>query len=304
MKFLDLVKKVCLIISDKKVRFSFLRGHGFYDSLSDEDFLKKAFLICVGYPLNLERPQTFNEKIQWLKLHDRRDEYPLFIDKYKVKKIIGEKISVQYVIPTLGVWDSFDDIDFSKLPDKFVLKCTHDSGGVVVVKNKQELKLNKVKKFLNKRLKRNFYYNGREWAYKNIQPRIIAEEYIGNGEQEVNDYKFFCFSGTVKALFVAQDRSSDMETKFDFFDSEYNHLDFINGHPNAESVPKKPVCFEQMKYLSEVLSNGYPHMRVDWYEVDGKLYFGELTLAHWSGLTKFVPEKWDKIFGDWLKLPE
>ena len=209
------------------------------------------------------------------------------------------------MIPLLGVWHKFEDIDFSSLPNQFVLKCTHDSGGIVICKDKNQFDIEKASRIINRGLKHNFYVYSREKAYRDIPRRIIAEEFKEDSiTKELRDYKFFCFDGVPKALFIASDRQiKGAETKFDFFDIDYNHLPFTNGHPNAEIPPTKPVCFEEMKQLASVLSKGIPHVRVDFYEVNGRVYFGEMTYSHWGGMMPFDPEEWDYIFGGWINLP-
>ena len=291
-------------ISNPKIRFGYLNALGFYRHLSDEKFLKKAFRVHLGYELNLDNPQTFNEKLQWLKLHDRKPEYTHMVDKYEAKKYVAEKIGEEYIIPTLGVWDKFEDIDFDKLPDQFVLKCTHDSGGLVICRDKKRLDIDAAKKKINACLKVNYYNKWREWPYKDVKPRIIAEVYMeDDSTSELRDYKFFTFNGKVKALFIATERQKEgEETKFDFFDSEFKHLEITNGHPNADVIPEKPYNFEKMKMLAEKLSENIPHLRVDFYEANGKIYFGELTFSHWSGFVPFKPEKWDGIMGSWIEL--
>lgn len=274
--------------------------------LSDKKFLKLEYYACMGERLNLENPETYNEKLQWLKLYDRKAEYTTMVDKYSVKEYVADKIGEEYIIPTLGVWDAFDEINFDSLPNQFVLKCTHDSGGLVICKNKSGFDIQKAKEKIEKSLKRDYFYVHREWPYKNVKKRIIAEKYMEDAEtSELRDYKFFTFDGKVKALFIATDRQNEVEeTKFDFFDEEYNHLDIRNGHPNATRIPQKPQNFELMKELAQKLSEGIPHVRVDFYEVNGKVYFGELTFTHWSGLVAFEPKKWDYTFGSWITLPE
>lgn len=254
---------------------------------------------------NLKNPQTFNEKLQWLKLYNRKDEYTVMVDKIKAKDWVSERIGEEYIIPTLGVWDTPEEIDFDSLPDQFVLKWNHDSGSIIVCKDKSTFDKNEAIKKLQPGKKKNGYWYGREWPYKNVKPRIIAEQYMEDEKTaELRDYKFFCFDGSVKAMFIATDRASTTEeTKFDFFDESFNHLPIKNGHPNAEILPEKPENFELMKVLSKKLSVGIPHMRVDFYEVQGKVYFGELTFSHWSGMVPFEPKEWDHIFGSWIKLP-
>lgn len=280
-------------------------GHrGWFHWMDDETYLKIAYRIKMGKKLNLNPPVTFNEKLQWLKLHDRKPEYTTMVDKYEVKKWVADKIGGGYVIPTLGVWDSFDEIDFDKLPDQFVLKCTHDSGGLVICRDKTKFDKFAAHKKIEKCLKHSFFWGQREWPYKNVKPRIIAEQYMEDSvTKDLRDYKFFSFDGEVKAMFIATERGTKEETKFDFFDEDFNHLPFTNGHPNAEMCPQKPKCFEEMKQLAAQLSKGIPEVRVDLYEVDGRIYFGEMTFFHWSGLVPFEPNKWDYKFGEWVKLP-
>lgn len=281
-------------------------GHrGFFNWMSDIQYLRIAYRIEMGKNLNLDTPTTYNEKLQWLKLYNRKPEYTAMVDKYEVKPIVAKIIGDKYIIPTLGVWNHFDEIDFDKLPNQFVLKCTHDSGGLVVCKDKSKLDRKAAKRKIEQCLKNNFFWGMREWPYKNVKPRIIAEQYMEDEQtHELRDYKFFCFDGEVKALFIATERMKEgEETKFDFFDENYNHLPFTNGHPNADVLPQKPICFDEMKVLAAKLSKGIPHVRVDFYEVNGKVYFGEMTFFHWSGFTPFEPEEWDYTFGSWIKLP-
>ena len=274
--------------------------------LPDKLFLKIAFRLQMGKKLNLGNPKTFNEKLQWLKLYDRKPEYTIMVDKYLVKKYIADIIGEKYIIPTLGVWNSVDEIDFDKLPQQFVLKCNHNSGVLVICKDKSKLDIASAKRKMARAFKQNFYKLGREWPYKDVKRKIIAEKYMEDSKtSELRDYKFFCFDGNVKALFIASERQSLTEdTKFDFFDVNFKHLPCTNGHPNAVKNIQKPICFEEMKKLASSLSKGIPHVRVDFYEVDGKVYFGELTFYHWSGFVPFNPPSWDNEFGSWINLPK
>ena len=274
--------------------------------LPDSLYLRYVYWRCMGKWLNLSNPQTFNEKLQWLKLHDRNPLYTMLVDKYAVKKWAADKIGEQYIIPTLGVWKHFDEIDFDKLPVQFVLKTTHDSGGVVICHDKNTFDKQAARKKLEKSLKTNFYYMGREWPYKDVPRKIIAEKFMVDEQtHELRDYKFFCFNGTPKMLFIATDRQNPTEeTKFDFYDMDFNHLPFTNGHPNSHKPIAKPETFDEMVKLAAILSKNIPHVRVDLYEINGKVYFGELTFSHWSGFVKFEPHEWDKKIGDLLKLPE
>lgn len=300
-----ILKKLKKLFTNKRARQSWLISKGVYDKMSDEAFLRMRFKNAVGRPLDLENPRGFNDKIQWLKLYDRKPIYTTMVDKHEAKNYVAERIGEEYIIPTLGVWDSFDEIDFDALPDRFVLKCTHDSGGLVIVKDKASFNKKQAKKRIEACLKKNFFWWGREWPYKNVKPRILAERFMEDEKTaELRDYKFFCFDGEVKALFVATERQkAGEEVKFDFFDADFNHLPIRNGHPNADVWPEKPACFEEMKRLASKLSEGVPHLRVDLYEVNGKIYFGELTFAHFSGMTPFEPEEWDYTFGSWITLP-
>ena len=462
------IKNMLKFLSDPVARFQILNSRGFYKNMPDEKFLKKAFKIRMGYELNLDNPQTFNEKLQWLKLYDRKPQYSKLVDKYEVREHVKKMIGEEYLIPLVGgPWNDFDEIDFQALPKQFVLKCTHDSGGLIICRDKDILDLDKARKKINRSMKRNYYLHMREWPYKDVKPRIIAEQYMqDNGREilpvykifcfngipkliqtiqndkqasetidyfntdwellklkqnfpnskipynrpeqlelmleiaqtlskdkaflrvdlytvgqeikfsehtffsdsglekyhpelwdetmgqwlklpeggywivnnqkvlaayedetntlkitkdadghitevyenrigELTDYKFFAFDGQVRAMFVATDRASTTEeTKFDFFDMEYNHLPFTNGHPNAVKLPKKPEQFELMAELAGKLSQGIPNTRIDFYEVNGRIYFGEITLFHWSGLTRFEPKEWDEVFGNWIKLPK
>lgn len=253
---------------------------------------------------NLKNPQTYNEKLQWLKLFDRRPEYSVMVDKYLAKEYVAKVIGKEYIIPTIGVWDSIDEINWDRLPNQFVLKWNHDSGSIIICKDKSQLDKDGAIRILKKNEHSSGYWYGREWPYKNVKPCIIAEQYMEDEDGELKDFKFFSFDGETKAMFVATDRfNKEEDTKFDFYDMQFNHMPFTNGHPNASRQIKKPQNFELMIQLASKLSKGYPHIRVDFYEVNGKVYFGELTLYHWSGFVPFNPPKFDKLFGDWIKLP-
>lgn len=299
----NILKGIGLFITNKRKRTDFLARHGFYNYMSDEDFLKMRFKVIFGYDLDLENPKGYNEKLQWLKLYDRKPLYTTLVDKYEVKKYIADLIGEEYVIKTLGIYDKFDDIDFEKLPNQFVMKCTHDSGGIVICKDKTKLDIKKAKKKIEKSLKTNYYYRGREWPYKNVKPRIIIEEYLSDGSgKSINDYKFFCFDGEVKALFISSDREEVL--KADFYDADFNLLPFTIEHPNSGKIMEKPKNYEKMKELAETISKGFTHVRVDFYNINGKIYFGEITFFYASGFKKFDPPSWDRTFGDWIVLPK
>lgn len=270
--------------------------------IPDKCYLEHRYRRLMGRKLNLNPPVTYNEKLNWIKLYDRNPIYTMLADKYAVREYVKERIGEEYLIPLLGVWNDVNDIDFEHLPNQFVLKCTHDSESVVICKDKKTFNIANAKKKLRKSLKINFFWYNREWVYKNIPRKIIAEQYMeDNLDKELKDYKFFCFDGIPKAMFIATGRSIH-ETKFDFFDMEFNHLNFTQHYPNSDKYVRKPSSFELMKKLAMELSRGLRHVRVDFYEVNGKVYFGEITFFHHGGTTPFDPDKWDYIFGDWLRI--
>lgn len=274
---------------------------------SDELFLKLRYRCNMGCWPDLKHPKKFTEKMQWLKLYDRKDEYTKLVDKITVKQFVGSVISKDIIIPTLGVWNNFDDIDFNILPNEFVLKTNHSGGstGVVICKDKTNFDINHARKLLNSSLKSNSYYTTKEWPYKNVKPQILAETLLhSDNGKDLADYKFFCFHGVPRMMFIASDRTdSRKETKFDFYDMEFHHLPFINGHPNSTEPIAKPTKFDEMVRLSKILSKNIPHVRVDFYEANNMVYFGELTFYHYSGWVPFKPAVWDRIIGDWLQLP-
>lgn len=274
--------------------------------LDDKSFVEAQFYLLMGKRLNLKSPQSFNEKIQWLKLYDHRPEYTMMVDKYRVKKYVAEVIGEEYIVPTLGVWDKPEQIDWDALPDRFVLKTTHGGGnqGVVICKDKKNFDCSQAISKLNASLRQDIYHSLREWPYKDVPKRIIAEAYI-KPDPDLNDlpdYKFFCFDGEVKALFIGSERQTG-NVKFDYYDADFNHLDLIQVHPMSGKVIEKPLNFEIMKSLAAKLSAGIPHVRIDLYNVKGKIYFGEMTFYHHGGIVPFHPEKWDFEFGSWIKLP-
>ena len=274
--------------------------------IPDIMYLHMKYFLRIGKPLRLKNPQTFNEKLQWLKQYGRRPIDTTFTDKYAAKELVSSIIGSQYIIPTLGVWNSFDEIDFSSLPDQFVLKCTHDSGGVVVCTDKSTLDFAQARAIIERGMKRNFYVYSREKVYKDIPRKIIAETYMEDSKTgELRDYKFLCFHGIPKILFIVTDRKSkESETKYDFFDMDFNHLPFTNGDPCSTILPSRPINFDEMKTLAAKLSKDIPHVRVDFYEVNGKIYFGEMTYSHAGGMDPFNPESWDYLLGSWINLPE
>lgn len=273
--------------------------------LPDKVFLESAFRARFGRKLNLNNPETFNEKLQWLKLYNRKPEYTKMVDKYLVRDYVKEKIGEEYLIPLLGVWDDPEKIDFDELPMQFVLKCNHNSGlGMCICKDKNSLDINKAKEELKKGINQNYYLTSREWPYKDVPRRIIAEKYmVDESGYELKDYKFYCFDGKVKLVMINSDRMSSEKTKANYFDENYQPLDFVWGYENAEIPPQKPEKFEEMKYLAEKLSEGITHVRIDFYQTPSGIYFGEITFFDGSGFDAIEPIEWDYKIGSWLKLP-
>ena len=287
-------------MTDSAYRFSVNAILGFYDGWSDEKYLRAQYRLQVGEELDLDNPKNFAEKIQWLKIHDRKPEYNKLVDKYEAKLFAAKLIGEKYIVPTLGLWNNFDEINFDELPQRFVLKCTHDSGGVFIVEEKSNFNRDAAKKLLTRHLKRNLYRYGREWVYKDVPPRLIAEKFL---ESDIRDYKFFCFGGKPEYCQVISDRHSG-ET-IDFFDMNWTHQEFIGLNVNVVNSAKPIDCpknFELMKKFAGILAADSIFRRIDFYEVEGQLFFGEITFFPKSGFGKFKPDKWNKILGDMIKL--
>ena len=271
--------------------------------INDEEFLKEQFYYRVGYKLNLENPQTFNEKIQWLKLHDRRPIYTKLVDKYEFKKFVENELGKEYVIPTLGVWNCVEEIEFDKLPKQFVLKCTHDSGSVIICRDKLKFDIDNARKRLAYALRRNYYWNGREWPYKNVKPRIIAEEYIQDDKNlEIVDYKFLCFNGKYKCAFTCTERFEHEGLKVTFFNTKWGKMSVERHYPSSKKKISKPINYSKMIRIAEKLAENIPFVRIDFYEVNGKMYLSEFTLYPGCGFEEFSDWKQDKEFGSWLDL--
>lgn len=271
--------------------------------MDDKKYMQKCFKKVMGYELNLENPQTFNEKLQWLKLYDRNEKYTQMVDKYEFKYYVTNIIDECHVIPTIGVWNNFDEIDFDTMPDKYVLKCTHDSGGVVIVKNNRILDKQAVRKKLEKSLKHNFFWGGREWPYKNVKPRIIAEQYLEVFEdRELVEYKIFCFNGIPQIVLVCKGNAHGEGRTNDFFYINFEHIPVKGTYPNSRENIEKPAEYEKMLELAKKISSGIPQVRVDFYLADGKIFIGETTFFHDGGYCKFDPPEWDMKFGQMIDL--
>lgn len=299
---MELIKKIFAYIKNPAKIVNYFGSKGYLRFLPDRMYLKLIYYARMGRRLDLDHPTTYNEKLQWLKLYDRNPEYTQMVDKYEVREYIKNKIGEEYLVPFYGVYDRFEDIDFDQLPEQFILKCTHDSGGIVICKDKSKLDIPAVKKSINKYLKRNYYYPGREWPYKKVKPRIICEKYMmDEAGAEIKDYKFFCFHGEPKMLFVTSDRENDI--RFDYYDMDFNHQNFTQQDKNSDKPIDKPKCFDKMIELARILSKDIIHIRVDFYEIHGKIYFGELTFFNDSGFRRFEPDIQDTVIGRWIQLP-
>ena len=304
MKIKRYLNALYKVITNKDYRFLILAGQGFYDNMDDEAYLKRKYRACMGKELNLGFPQTLNEKLQWLKLYNRKPEYTMMVDKYAVRKYIADTIGEEYLIPLLGVWDNPDDIDFDALPNQFVLKCNHNSGlGMCICKDKSKLDIAKVKAELRKGLKQDYYLTCREWPYKNVKRRIIAEKYMSDeGKEELSDYKVLCFNGEPKIVEVHKGRFNGQHTA-DNYDIFWNKTDIEQYDlPKTNELMPKPAFLEEMLYLSRLLSKNLIHVRVDWYFTNNRLYFGELTFYDGSGYNQFCGNA-DEFLGSLIKLP-
>lgn len=298
--------EILKIIKNPAYFFIVLSYMGFFKNMSDEKYLKIVYRIRTGHKLNLDNPRSFNEKLQWLKLHDRRPEYTMMVDKYAVKKYVAEKIGRQYIIPTLGVWDKFDDINFDKLPNQFVLKCTHDSGGLVICRDKSKFDITSARKKINTCLKSNFFYKGREWPYKNVKPRIIAEKYMESpGKVVPEDYKIYCMNGEPKYIVVFHNRfNSNKQLSETVYDVNWKpqHISLDEHFAVSDIVEPKLECLEELLKVTKVLCDNIPQVRVDFYIIDNKIYFGEITLYTAGGFQKMIPEEMDMKLGKNLQL--
>lgn len=284
--------------------FNYVIKSGILNRMNDKAFLNLTYWVHYGRKINWENPLTFNEKLQWLKIYDRNPEYTKMVDKYDVKKFVSRVIGEEYIIPTIGVWECVEDIPFDSLPERYVIKCTHDSGSVCICKDKNTFDVAHAKKKLKKGLKNNLFYWGREWPYKNVKPRIIAEDYIEGFNGELNDYKLMCFNGKVRCSFVCSDRFNNEGLKVTFFDTNWKKMPFCRYYPAAHYVIPQPTTYNKMVELAEKLAEGIPFVRVDFYEVDNHPYFGEMTFFPGNGVEEFSPQVWDYTLGNWVDISD
>ena len=274
-------------------------------TLPDDKYLKYRYRIQLGKNLDLDNPKTFDEKMQWLKLNDRNPKYTQMVDKYEAKKYVSEIIGDEYIIPTLGIYNSYDEIDFDKLPNQFVIKCTHDSGSIVLCKDKKIFDKEKYRDKINKALKTNYYHSGREWPYKEVKPRILIEKYMEDKKtRDLKDYKFFTFNSVTKCIQVDYDRFTNHKRAY--YDTSWKRLPFTTCYPSDYSIEiDKPDNFEEMKKIVDKITSTIENnkfLRVDLYSINEKIYFGELTFYPGSGFEKFFPEEWDYKLGEMIDI--
>lgn len=275
--------------------------------MTDKQLIKIRYRAVFHKKPDLDNPRTFNEKLQWMKLYDRRPEYTMMSDKYMVREFIQQKLGEEYLIPLLGKWDRVKDIDFDSLPDQFVLKCNHDSGSVIVCRDRKHFDQKETVKKLKKAMRRNMFWYCREWPYKNIKPCIIAEKLMADERQTKTliDYKFYCFNGDPKFLYISKDLYDHAIARISFLNTDWSFAPFRRtDYLPMEELPEKPVKYDEMLQIAKKLSAGMPFVRVDLYEIAGKVYFSELTFSPGSGLSPFDPGCYDEIIGQWLDLDD
>jgi hypothetical protein len=299
------IKNICKFIFDEDFRWIYLGRKEFFNNMPDEEFLKKKYKHQLHKDLNLENPRSFNEKMQWLKLYNRKPEFVQMVDKVTVKDYVASKIGSEHIIPTIAVYDRYEDIDFDKLPNQFVIKCTHDSASTFVCSDKKTFDFKKAEKRIRERLNTHYYMLGREWPYKFVEPKIIVEQFmVDESGTELKDYKFFCFNGKVKCFSVDFNRFTNHRANYYTPDFELLTLGKKLCPPDPNQKLEKPQHLDEMIKIAEHLSEGIPFLRVDLYNINGQIYFGELTFYPASGFSPFVTDEWDNTLGDWITLPE
>lgn len=300
-----ILRKIKKLFVDEKVRLYCLTSLGLTDHIPDERFLCIRYQCDLKHELSLVSPKTFNAKLQWLKLYDRKPEYTMMVDKYRVREYIADTIGEEYLIPLIGVWDSPEEIDFDALPNQFAMKCNHNSGlGMCICTDKSKLNVKKVKRELWRGLKQDYYRIHREWPYKDVPRKIIAEQFMKSDAGGLTDYKIHCFNGEPRMILVCKDRFTETGLTEDFFSPQWEHLDICRPtNPNASQPIPKPEELTKMLSLAQTLSQGIPFLRVDFYIIEHRIYFSELTFFPAAGFERFVPEEWDYILGEWLELP-
>ena len=279
---------------------------GWLNWVPDSLYLKVLYRVIMGRKLNLKNPKEYNEKLQWLKLNDRKPEYSTMVDKYEVRGYIGDLLGDKYLIPCLGIYDSVDDIDIDALPDKFVLKCTHDSGSVEICKDKSSFDIEGARHRLSQAMKRNYYATYREWPYKSVKPRIIAEGYLEGDGGDLKDYKVMCFNGEAKIIEVHENRFVEGKVHTQtFYDREWNIVPLTQVETVTVDRPgERPRQLDEILRLSELIAKDMYHARIDWYIEGDKIYFGEITFFDGSGFESFSTPEMERMLGDMINLPE
>ena len=300
-------------LTDPVWRFRYLAEAGFYDKTEDEKYLIKKYELLMHTPLHLHPPVSFNEKLQWLKLYDRKPEYSIFVDKYRVREYIQGVLGEEYLIPLIAVYDNPDQIDFDVLPEQFVLKCNHNSGlGACICRDKRKLDCESVRKQLWKGYKENYYLVNREWPYKDVPRKIICEKYMTvdkaadeSGQPKgLIDYKFYCFNGEPRYLYVSQGLENHATARMSFLTLDWQFADFgRDDYMPLLELPQKPVHLEEMIQIARRLSRGTTFLRVDLYEINERIFFGELTFSPCAGMMPFNPPEADVRVGKELILP-
>lgn len=294
---------------DASVAMAILDSRGLLKWIPDSVYLKIVYRLKMKKKLDLKNPKTFNEKLQWLKLYDQKPEYTQMVDKYEAKWYVADCIGNEYVVPCYGVWGSFDEIPFDELPNQFVLKCTHDSGGLVICRDKDRLDKAAAKQKIEKSLKRNYYCGSREWPYKNVKPRIIAEQYFEDENEQagLRDYKFFCFNNEPRFVYLSEGLENHETAKISFYDLEGKQMPFhrTDYRPMAEGTVF-PDTMKKMEQVARKLAAcvDAPFVRIDLYSVSGHIYFSEITFYPCSGYLPIEPENWNEILGSWIEVPE
>ncbi len=302
-----MLKKIINALRNPARIWFFCSRRGLLWWVSDKKFLEKVYKLRFGRKLDLNEPKTYNEKLQWLKLYDRKPIYTIMVDKYEAKKYVADKIGEEYIIPTLGVWDSPKDIEFDALPNQFVLKWNHDSGSIVICKDKSRLNYKEVLRKLRLGKKHSGFWYGREWPYKNVEKKIIAEKYMEdqNEAEGLTDYKFYCFNGEPKFLYVSEGLQDHSTARISFLTTDWQFAPYVRTDFRPfDNLPRKPECLSQMLEISKKLSENVPFLRVDLYEINGKIYFSELTFYPCSGFMPFENPEHDLEIGKMLNLPK
>lgn len=294
-------------LSNSDYRFLIDSARGKFNDMDDEEYLRRRFKAVFGRPLDLENPSTLNEKLQWLKLYDRRPEYTTYVDKYAVRKFISQTIGEKYLIPMIGAWSSADDIDFQQLPNQFVLKCNHNSGlGMCICSDKTKLDIEKARRNLKKGLQQNYFLYSREYPYRDVKRKIIAEQFMRDEKKgELTDYKLQCFNGKFDSIFLCEGRFSKRGVRYHYFDKDWHYLPYC-PYPDineSELSNLRPEHFDEMIEIAETLAKGIPEVRIDLYEINGRVYFGEMTFFSQSGWDTDITYDADLIMGKKIILP-